>query len=180
MTAVLAVLDRATSWLSPERRRNIYQLASLLGTLLIGMGVTDAELTTTYVAAGITVVEALTILLSAVKARLGRARAAYLLLGAVFAVLKIAGVLTDGQESHWLELAGHVIAVLPIMLAVLRTDPRTPSGEPLVEYVAKHGALVVDPGSVIIATDGINIHPDDLLLVEERQRRDRGGIAPGL
>lgn len=132
-------IDAVTDWLSPARRRNLYRLAVAAGAVLAGMGIVAPERSTTYVAAGVAVVEGLALLLAATKAKRGVMRAAYALGAAVLVAGKVAGVITDGQESHLLELGGHLLVIAPLALAMWRTDPATPTGEPAAEYDSRHG-----------------------------------------
>lgn len=138
MDTIWRVIDGVTEWLSPTRRRNIYRLAVAGGALLVGMGLVDTELSTTYIAAGVAVVEGLALLLASIKAKRGIMRAAYALGATVLVLGKVAGVVTDGQESHLLELGGHLLVMAPLVLAMWRTDPATPTGEPAAEYAARH------------------------------------------
>jgi hypothetical protein len=139
MTTIWRVIDAVTEWLSPARRRNLYRLAVAAGALLVGMGIVDPERSTTYVASAVAVVEGFALLLAAVKAKRGVMKAAYAFGAAALVLGKVAGMLTDGQESHLLELGGHLLVMAPLVLAMVRTDPATPTGEPTAEYQAKHG-----------------------------------------
>lgn len=139
------ILDAITGWLTPARRKALYAAAAIIGTILVAVGLTDPETSTTYVAAGVGVVEAFSLLLAAIKARKGARQAAYALGAAVLVALKLAGVVTDGQESHVLELLGHGLALVPLVLAIVKTSPQTPTGEPVEEYRARHGAVLGVP-----------------------------------
>ena len=133
---------------SPAFPGPIYGVAHVPGSsppILVAVGLTDPRTATTYVAAGVGVVEALSLVLASVKARNGLRKAIYGFGAAVLVLLKLAGVVTDGQESHVLELLGHGLALVPLVLAVVRTSPQTPTGEPVDEYRARHGAVVGVP-----------------------------------
>lgn len=135
----MQIIDTITAWLTPARRRSLYAAATAVGLLLVAAGIVDAETSTTYVAAGIGVLEAFCLVLASLKARSGLRRAAYALGAAVLVLLKLLGVVNDGQESHILELVGHGLAVAALVLAVVKTSPETPTGEPVDEYDARHG-----------------------------------------
>ena len=141
----MKILDALIAWLTPARRKALYAAAAIIGTILVAVGLTDPQTSTTYVAAGVGVLETFSLLLAAIKARQGARKAAYALGAAVLVVLKLAGVLNDGQESHILELVGHGLALVPLVLAIVKTSPQTPTGEPLEEYRARHGAVVGVP-----------------------------------
>lgn len=131
-------IDAVTEWLDPTRRRNLYRLAVAAGALLVGMGVVDPERSTTYVASVVAVIEGLALLLASIKAKRGVMKAAYALGATVLVLLKVGGAISDGQASHVLELGGHLLVMAPLVLAMVRTDPATPTGEPVAEYAARH------------------------------------------
>lgn len=149
-------LDRATAWLSPDRRRNLYKVVVGITGLLVGAGLVDAATAATVVGHIIGVLEGVSLLLATIKARSGRRRAIYALGAVVLGVLKWLGIVNDGQVSHFLELGGHVLGLIPLLLALAKTDTRTVTGEPYEEYRARHGlrpASHPGAGDVVIVRD---------------------------
>lgn len=136
-----AALDRATAWITPTRRTALYQGTLLVGAILVGVGVVDADTATTIVGHVIAAGTALAGVLAAIKARNGLRKSLYALGVVVLAALKYFGVVTDGEASHYLDLGGQVLGLLPLLLALAKTDPRTATGEPLAEYRARHAGL---------------------------------------
>lgn len=67
-----------------------------------------------------------------------RRKAIYAAAAGLGALLVLAGVVTEGDVAHWLDIVGKTLDVAALVMAVIHTDPSTPTGEPAAEYDPKH------------------------------------------
>ena len=137
-------LDGLTAWLTPARRKAIYTALGAAGVVLVAFGVASDSAVTGWVGVIDAVLSVLALLLSSWKARRVDWTATYAAAAVLVGALKVAGVLNDGQESHVLDILAAAVAAAPLLIAALRTSSKTPTGEPVGEYVARHGG--VEPG----------------------------------
>ncbi|WP_036828693.1 hypothetical protein [Phycicoccus jejuensis] len=138
------------AWLlDTAKRKALYGLLGAVGVLLVALGVATDSLVTGWVGVVVAVVDLAALVLASVKARAGNWTKLYAAAAVVVGALKAAGVLTDGQSSHALDILAAGVAILPLVAAFVRTDTKTPTGEPQAEYVARHAdRLVVVADSV--------------------------------
>ncbi len=140
-----AALDRAAAWLTPARRKAIYAALAAVGTLLTVAGLVSSR----WVTGSLGIVDAAlgiaALLLASWRARRVGWTTVYATAAALVLALKAGGVLADGTASHWLDILAAATAAAPLLAAMLRTDPSTPTGEPLAEYFGRHAAPA-DPG----------------------------------
>ena len=66
-----------------------------------------------------------------------RRKAIYAAAAGVGAILVLAGVVTEGDVAHWLDIVGKTLDVAALIMAVIHTDPSTPTGQPANEYEAE-------------------------------------------
>lgn len=138
-------MSRLAAWLlDPAKRKAFYGLLGAVGVLLVALGVATDSLVTGWVGVVVAVVDLAALVLASVKARAGNWTALYAAAAVVVGALKAAGVLTDGQSSHALDILAAGVAILPLVAAFVRTDTKTPTGEPSAEYVARHADPVKD------------------------------------
>lgn len=132
------MISRIDAWLTPDRRRLIHGTIAAAGAVLVLTGAVRQEVVTGalgLVTAGLAVCSQI---LASVKARRVDMTRLYAAVAALIVALRVAGVITDGVQSHWLDIAAAIAAALGPWLAASRTDPSTPTGEPAVEYDARH------------------------------------------
>jgi len=67
-----------------------------------------------------------------------RRKAIYAAAAAIGTILVLVGVITDGDVTHWLDILGKTLDAAALVMAVVHTDPSTPTGEPVAEYAPKH------------------------------------------
>lgn len=135
-------MDQLIAWLSPRQRAAIYAMLTGAAALAAASGIISSDVATSVVSLTVAVLEVFALLLAMVKAKAFWATATYASAAAVVAALKALGIIRDGDESHILDILSHAVAFIPLALAVFRTDPATPTGQPADEYVAEHGAGV--------------------------------------
>ena len=139
------MLDTITGWLTPARRKALYGIVATVTAVLVAVGVITTEAAASYGSLVVAAVEVLALALASIKARRADMTALYAVGAALLTALKVAGIITDGQESHYLDIFGHNVALVPLVVAFVRTDTQTPSGEPVEEYRSRHGAVVGVP-----------------------------------
>ena len=132
------MIDRLSAELTPARRKEIYTLAATIGTVIVGAGMVDQEIVTSWLGVFQAALGAAALVMAAIKAQRVDMTAVYAVAAFAVIVLRAAGIITDGVASHWLDLAGTLLAALGPWLAASRTDPSTPTGEPAGEYQARH------------------------------------------
>jgi hypothetical protein len=76
--------------------------------------------------------------LSTAKTRRADMARVYAVLAALILALAGAGVIETGTAQHWTEVLASLVAMVGPWVAAYRTDPATPTGEPQVEYIARH------------------------------------------
>ena len=133
-------LDTAAGWLTPARRKAIYAALAALGAVLVVVGLATDSVVTGWVGIVDAVLGVAALLLASWKARRLDWTALYAAAAAVVTALKTAGVVLDGAAAHWLAVLAALTAAAPLIAATLRTDPSTPTGEPLREYVGRHAS----------------------------------------
>lgn len=140
-----ALLDKAAGWLTPQRRRAIYGLLSLLGGLLVAFGVVTDSVVTGWLGLAGAVLSVAALVLASWKARRADWTVIYGAMAALVTALKVAGIVNDGQESHVLDTLAALMAAMPLVAATMRTSPATPTGEPVEEYAPEHAAPEGNP-----------------------------------
>ncbi|MBD3783716.1 MAG: hypothetical protein IE926_12325 [Micrococcales bacterium] len=146
--APATALRTAAAWLlDPAKRKAFYGLLGAAGTFLVVMGVATDSLVTGVAGVVVAALDLLALLLASWKAHRGDWTGIYAAAAAVVAALKVAGVLTDGQASHVLDILAAGVAIIPMLAAFLRTDTGTPTGEPESEYLARHAGELVIPAA---------------------------------
>lgn len=143
MSGLVATL---TAWLTPTRRKAIYAALSAFGVVLVLTGIATDSVVTGWVGVVDAVLSVLALALASWKARRVDWTAVYAVLAVLAGALKVVGILNDGQESHILDFLAAGSAALPLLIAAVRTSPQTPTGEPVDEYVSRHGGL--QPGAL--------------------------------
>lgn len=128
-------------WLNPTRRKAIYSLVAAVGAVAVVVGVVSPEQAASYGGTVVAGIEVLAVILASVAAKRLDVTLIYAAAAAFITALRVAGILDDGTESHLIDLVAHVLALFPLVLAVLRTDTTTPTGEPTPEYQAEHAAV---------------------------------------
>lgn len=131
------IIDRLNNWLTPEKRRATYTLVATLAALLVGMGIVDQAWVTSWLGVLSAALAAAALAVASIKARRPDMTAVYAVAAALVVGLRAAGVVQDGDASHWLELISTLAAATGPALAAWRTDPSTPTGEPAAEYGAE-------------------------------------------
>lgn len=139
MSTLWRVIDAVTEWLSPARRKAIYAALGALGVILVAIGVATDSAVTGWVGLVDAVLSFAALILASVKARKVAWTAVYAAGALVVGSLKVLGFVTDGQESHILDLLAAGVAAAPLLIAAVRTSSATPTGEPVAEYAARHG-----------------------------------------
>lgn len=155
------VIDRLSGWLTPARRKAIYAALVASGAVLTTLGTVSSSWVTGAVGIVDAALGVAALLLAARKAKRVEWKAAYAAFALLVAALKTAGVIGDGTASHWLDILAAAAAAGPLLAAMLRTDPATPTGEPLAEYVGRHAAPA-DPGPLnpTVSSEGVT-YPSD-------------------
>lgn len=133
-----AFLEFLTAWLTPVRRKAIYTALGAIGVVLVLLGVATDSVVTGWIGVVNATLSVLALLLASWKAKRVDWTAIYGVLAVLAGTLKVVGVLTDGQESHVLDLLAAGTAAAPLIIAAVRTSPKTPTGEPVDEYNARH------------------------------------------
>ncbi|QIM20530.1 hypothetical protein G7075_20000 [Phycicoccus sp. HDW14] len=138
--APAAWLVAFVAWvLDPAKRKAFYGLLAALGTLLVVAGVRTDSWVTGWVGVVAAALDLVALVLGTWKARRIEVKVLYAAQLALLAALKLVGVLTDGQASYLGDLGNQALAIVPMLILFWRTDTKTPTGEPLLEYRARHG-----------------------------------------
>ena len=132
------MIDRLSAELTPARRKEIYTLAATVGTVIVGAGMVDQEIVTSWLGVFQAALGAAALVMAAIKAQRVDMTAVYAVAAFAVIVLRAAGIITDGVASHWLDLVSTLTAAFGAWLAASRTDTVTPTGEPEDEYQARH------------------------------------------
>lgn len=140
----MQVIDKLLLWLAPARRKALYAAATGATALATVLGVITPETATQGVSFGVAVLELTALVLAAIKTKRADMRALYLAGAAVVVGAKGLGIISDGDASHWLEVLAHALPLIPLVVAVMRTTPATPTGEPVREFTARTDAIVDD------------------------------------
>lgn len=136
-------MNRAIAWLlDASKRKAFYGILAAAGGLLVLTGVQTDSWVTGWVGVVVAALDLVALLVGTVKAHRLDVKLLYAGFLAVLAALKIVGVVSDGQASYLGDLGNQALAILPMILLFLRTDPSTPTGEPKAEYVARHARAV--------------------------------------
>lgn len=134
MSNLVARLDE---WLTPARRKLIHGTIATLGALLVITGAVREDVVTGAAGIATAALGVGSQVLATIKARRTDVRRLYAAVAALIVSLRLAGVITDGTESHWLDIGAALAAMLGPWLAASRTDPTTATGEPAAEYLAR-------------------------------------------
>lgn len=140
-----------TAWLTPVRRRAIYAALAAVGVVLVLVGVATDSVVTGWIGVVDATLSLIALILASWKARRVDWTAFYAVAAVLAGSLKVAGVISDGQESHILDLLAAAVAAAPLLIAAIRTSPKTPTGEPVDEYNAKHAGEISIDKIVIVA-----------------------------
>jgi hypothetical protein len=124
-------------FLTPARRKAFYSLVAAVTALLVVAGIITPEIAASYGGLVVAGFEVVALVLSSIKARRADMTAIYAAGAALVVALRVAGILNDGDASHWTDVWSHVVALVPLVLAVIRTDTTTPTGEPAPELEAR-------------------------------------------
>jgi len=136
--AGLIVLSRIDAWLTPARRRLIHQTIGGIAAVLVVIGVAPQATITPWVAVASSALSVASMGLSTAKTRRADMARVYAVLAALILALAGAGVIESGTAQHWTEVQASLVATVGPWVAAYRTDPATPTGEPQVEYIARH------------------------------------------
>lgn len=134
------LITRLDGWLTPARRRLIHQTIAATGVLLVTAGAVREDIVTGALGVAGAVLAVGSQVLAALKARRVDMTRLYAAAAAVIIALRVAGAISDGTSSHWLDITAAAAAVIGPWLAAARTDTATPTGEPAEEYAARHRA----------------------------------------
>lgn len=132
------MIARLVVRLSPERRKAVYSLVLLLGSVLTVVGIGTDALYASWamvVQAGLTVVA---LVVGAIAARRADMTALYAAAAALVVAMTGAGVWTDAIGDRVTQVLGLVVQMVPLILLVIRTDSSTATGEPVAEVAARH------------------------------------------
>lgn len=132
-------IDAVTEWLTPARRQAIYAALGALGVILVAIGYATESAVTGWVGLVDAVLSFAALILASIKARKVAWTALYAAGALVVGSLKVLGFVNDGQEAHILNLMAAGAAAAPLLIAAVRTSSKTPTGEPVAEYAARHG-----------------------------------------
>lgn len=135
----MTFLDRTFDFLTPFRRQAIYRALAAAGLILVVLGLTTDSVVTGWVGVVDAVLSVAALALASWKAKRVDWTAIYGVLAVLVTALKVAGVVSDGQESHVLDVLAAFVAFAPLLAAAIRTSTETPTGEPVEEYAARHG-----------------------------------------
>lgn len=132
-------LDRALAFLTPYRRQAIYRALFAIGTVLVISGVVTDSLVVGIAGLVDAVLAAVALGLASWKAKRLDMTLAYAAVAAIVVAFKALGIVQDGQASHYLDILSAVFATVGPLVAAIRTSTATPTGEPVEEYIARHG-----------------------------------------
>lgn len=124
------------AWFTPARRKAIYGLVALLGAMLVTAGILQGHPISEWVV----LVQAVLGLLFGGMAAIAARRWDWTVLYSVSAIASAAvgvGLLTSGMSDTVSTLIAQIVTVLPPLLAALRTDTTTETGEPAAELAAR-------------------------------------------
>lgn len=124
------------NWLTPARRRGIYTALGALASVAAVLGLSDQVTLNAWVQVIDNALAVAALALASVKARSVSWTAVYTVGGALVAALTAAGLLSSEQQAYTLDVLAAAVAAAPLIVAALRTDPSTSTGEPAAEATA--------------------------------------------
>lgn len=124
--------------LPPAWRRAIYGALTLAFAALVVVGQITSDNVESWLTVAATILALAASVMAAIKAKRLDFQRLYAAAGAVATALVVVGVLSQSDVDSALVLAGKVVAFLTMGLATARTDPSTPTGQPVGEYDPKH------------------------------------------
>ncbi len=131
----MSIFTKAVTWFTPGRRKAVYGVIALAGAMLLTAGIVAGPLDDWVVFA-----QSIAGLVFGAMAMIAAKRwdwtVLYLVTGVVSAAAGVT-LVTSHTAGTVETLIVQIVTILPPLLATLRTDPGTPTGEPLPEYEAR-------------------------------------------
>lgn len=121
-------------FLTPEFRKKLYAFLAAAGVLVTVLGIANQNIVTGALGLADAVLALVGLVVASWKAQRWDFTAIYAGAAAVVVALKVLGVLDDGASSHVLDVLAAAVGALPLLVALVRTDPATPTGEPRTEF----------------------------------------------
>lgn len=144
----MTVIDKALSWLTPEKRKAIYLMLGILGTVVVSMGYANDSLVTGVIGVIDAALAVVFLILASIKAKRMDWTIAYGVFAALIAAVRIVGWIDLDVETNVLMILDALGRIAPF-IAFFRTDTGTPTGEPSAEYVARHA---VNDSDVVVGS----------------------------
>ena len=136
----MGLIDKATAWLTPAKRKAIYGVLGVLGTLAVSLGYASDSTVANVIGLVDAALAVVILALASIKAKRLDWTVAYGVLATLVAAIRVIGWIDDGGEGQIIMVLDAVGRLAPF-LAFFRTDPATETGEPMSEYVARHVAV---------------------------------------
>ena len=133
-------MSRVAAWLDPTGRKRIYGALLAVGAVLVVAGIVTDSAVSGWVGVVDSTLSVAALLMASYQARKISWTALYAGAAVLAGSLRAVGILDEAVASHWLDILAAVCAAAPLVIAVIRTDPSTPTGEPAAEYAARHAA----------------------------------------
>lgn len=151
--------------LNPTKRKLLYGVISAVAVIVVTLGFAPKVTVDNWVEVIAQALGFLALVLASIKAKRVDYTAIYGGAAALVAALTAAGVLNDGTASQIYDVMAQVAIALPLLVAFVRTDPETTTGEPLSEYVPQHAAVVLNAADAppVDEAGAVNVSP--LILV---------------
>ena len=126
--------------LNPAKRKALYGIVGAVAIIVVTLGILPQVTVDNWVGVVTQVIGLLALILSAIKAKRADFTAIYSGAAALVAALTVAGVFSSDAASKITDVLAQAVVILPLLWAFTRTDAAVPTGEPAVEYDAKHDA----------------------------------------
>ncbi len=154
-------MTRVAAWLDPTGRKRVYSALLAVGAVLVVAGIVTDSAVSGWVGVVDSTLSVAALLMASYQARKISWTALYAGAAVLAGSLRAVGILDEAVASHWLDILAAAAAAGPLLAAMLRTDPATPTGEPLAEYVGRHAAPA-DPGPLhpTVSSEGITFSAD--------------------
>lgn len=130
---------KVAAWFTPSRRKAAYGIVAFAGTVLLTAGIVAGPIDK-WVIFGQSIVGLLFGAMATVAARRWDWSALYLITGVVGAAAGVSLVTAD-TAGVVEALIAQTVTILPPLLAALRTDTDTSTGEPVAEFAARRGLI---------------------------------------
>lgn len=126
------------TWLTPHRRGLIYRAVLAIGVIATTVGIaTEGQAAHASAIANAALAFA-ALVMASIQARRADWTAIYGVSAGLIAAVSAAGILSVDVAARVDGTVEQLLMLAPILLAIVRTDPTTTTGEPAEEYEARH------------------------------------------